>query len=471
MLFRSGGKWNFENIYKLNYFIKTANERYNAGRIAGNDDHIRHYIGEGYFLRAQEYFFRLKKLGDFPIVTEPLADDHNTLVDASHRSPRNEVARFILSDLDNAIELLLSQAPQGGKTRISLNAAYLLKARVALFEATWLKYHAGTAMVPRGEGWPGAAKSYNSSYNFPSGSIDAEIKFFLQEAMAASKVVADNISLTDNNKETITEDFSLYNKNNYYDMFSSDNPAGYAEVLMWRQYKTDVSTHWFNHYNTGGGGVGYTGQFEKSFLMEDGLPSYASENYSDATINATKEGRDYRWQLFMKAPGEMRYSNSSDLRFNSPVTVWSIGDSNKESSSTGYVHGKGYTLNLDYVTGMGKDATAAVIFRAAEAYLIYIEASYLDKNSIDGDADRYWKALRERAGVDTDYNKTIAATNMAQEALYDWGAYSANTLVDPTLYNIRRERRCEFIGEGRRLDDLLRWRALDQVKGFQIQIA
>ena len=57
---------------------------------------------------------------------------------------------------------------------------------------------------------------------------------------------------------------------------------------------------------------------------------------------------------------------------------------------------------------------------------------------------------------------------MAQEALYDWGAYSANTLVDPTLYNIRRERRCEFIGEGRRLDDLLRWRALDQVKGFQI---
>ena len=29
------------------------------------------------------------------------------------------------------------------------------------------------------------------------------------------------------------------------------------------------------------------------------------------------------------------------------------------------------------------------------------------------------------------------------------------------MYNIRRERRCEFIGEGRRKSDLIRWRAFD----------
>ena len=33
------------------------------------------------------------------------------------------------------------------------------------------------------------------------------------------------------------------------------------------------------------------------------------------------------------------------------------------------------------------------------------------------------------------------------------------------LYNIRRERRCELISEGFRLDDLYRWRSLDQLKG------
>ena len=37
------------------------------------------------------------------------------------------------------------------------------------------------------------------------------------------------------------------------------------------------------------------------------------------------------------------------------------------------------------------------------------------------------------------------------------------TLVDATLFNIRRERRCEFIGEGMRWDDLMRWRAMDQL--------
>lgn len=41
--------------------------------------------------------------------------------------------------------------------------------------------------------------------------------------------------------------------------------------------------------------------------------------------------------------------------------------------------------------------------------------------------------------------------------------------MDPTLYNIRRERRNEFIGEGMRMADLKRWRTLDQVKDYQIE--
>ena len=65
--------------------------------------------------------------------------------------------------------------------------------------------------------------------------------------------------------------------------------------------------------------------------------------------------------------------------------------------------------------------------------------------------------------VDTDYNKTIAATVMSEEAKNDWGAYSAGQLVDPTLYNIRRERRCELMAEALRYMDLCRWRSMDQM--------
>ena len=41
--------------------------------------------------------------------------------------------------------------------------------------------------------------------------------------------------------------------------------------------------------------------------------------------------------------------------------------------------------------------------------------------------------------------------------------------VDATTYNIRRERRDEFIGEASRWEDLIRWRACDQVNGYQIE--
>ena len=89
----------------------------------------------------------------------------------------------------------------------------------------------------------------------------------------------------------------------------------------------------------------------------------------------------------------------------------------------------------------------------------YLEASYLKNGSIDGTAASYWRQLRERAGIDPDFNKTIAATDLSKEP--DWAVYSGSEKVDATMYNIRRERRCEFIGEGRRKGDLIRWRAFD----------
>lgn len=56
---------------------------------------------------------------------------------------------------------------------------------------------------------------------------------------------------------------------------------------------------------------------------------------------------------------------------------------------------------------------------------------------------------------------TIDNTDMNKET--DLAAHPGSYEVDATLYNIRRERRCEFIGEGMRWDDLVRWRAWDGV--------
>mgnify|MGYP002657126003 FL=1 len=80
----------------------------------------------------------------------------------------------------------------------------------------------------------------------------------------------------------------------------------------------------------------------------------------------------------------------------------------------------------------------------------------MKNGNVAGKAAQYWRVIRERAGLDPDFTKTINATDLNQET--DWGKYSGAQVVDATLLNIRRERRCEFIVEGMSWDDLVRLR-------------
>jgi hypothetical protein len=141
---------------------------------------------------------------------------------------------------------------------------------------------------------------------------------------------------------------------------------------------------------------------------------------------------------------------------------------------TGYSLRKGLNFHGEQ-GGNGLGFTGCPIFRAAEAYLNYIEACYEKNGALDAKAREYWTAIRNRARMDTDFDKTIAATDMNREKLNDWGAFSAGRLIDPALYNIRRERRCELMAEGLRYRDLRRWRAMDQmittpyhIEGFKL---
>src|SRR5690606_30571737 len=142
---QSGGTWDFERIYRCNYFLERVPEALESGEISGNVANIKHYIGEMYFLRAYVYFDKLKTVGDFPILQKTYPDEMEILTYISKRAPRNEVARFILSDLDKAIELMNESAARGAKNALIRDVAYMLKARAGLCEGTWLKYFKGTA--------------------------------------------------------------------------------------------------------------------------------------------------------------------------------------------------------------------------------------------------------------------------------------------------------------------------------------
>lgn len=475
-----GTNWGFKNIYKCNYFLENVMPRYEDGVLSGSRDNIRHYIGEIYFLRACEYFKKLQSLGDFPIVKKNLPDQLDILIEESKRSPRNEVARFIISDLDEAIELMETN-PDNRNTRINKESALLLKSRVALFEGTFLKYFKGTPFVPLGEGWPGATKDYNKSYAYPSGSIDNEINYFLEQSMNAAKLLADKVILTDNTG--VVQQSETDTKNPYMDMFASIDLSNNKEVLLWREYSLGLGIfHSVGEYTQNGyGAVGFTRGFVDNFLMANGLPIYAQNSgyKGDDYISSVREGRDNRLVLFLKEPGQRNivYNEQGAVKAVVIEPVPTIYTSDiAYSYSTGYCPRKGNPIDGVHLTLSPGTYTASIAYRGVEALLNYIEASYERNHVLDATAKQYWQMIRSRAKVDADIDKTISATNMEKEALNDWGAYSAGQLLtDKILYNIRRERRCEFMAEGLRGMDLQRWRSYDQmiqipyhIEGFKV---
>ena len=461
------GEWKWEDIRSCNYFFDQVLPRYEEGAITGNQDNVKHYIGEMYVNRAYSYFQLLTKFGDLPIVTTALPDIQGELVEASKRQPRHKVARFIIEDLKKAEDMLLNNPP-GGKNRISKNVAYLLHARVALYEATWEKYHRGTAFVPGGSGWPGKdAQGYDA---------DVEINYFLDEAIAASKFVADQMvgNLAENTDTPEGMNASLVSINPYYTMFCDENMEGYKEILMWKKFDESlgVTSNLQMELCRNGGGSGWTRGMVNSFLMRNGLPVYASgsgynPDWEKEGVVATVQNRDSRLGIFTKKPGDVNYYGDDGTPSICQISLI-FGDAGS-LATTGYIVKKGKHYSTHMANDHSAGTSGGIVFRGAEAMLIYMEASYEKNGTVDGTADGYWRALRTRAKVDPDYNKTIAATNMLEEAKGDFAAYSHGTMIDPTLYNIRRERRCELIGEGFRYDDLIRWRALDQLNGFQLE--
>jgi len=451
---QANSEWKFVNLRGINFFINKTKEQMDAGAITGTKEFIDHYWGEGFFFRAYEHFRLLRNYGDAPILEVMLPDDEATLAQASKRRPRNEVARFIIEDLKRAEELMMENAPAEG--RLSKDAARLLRARVALYEATWEKYHANTAFVPGNPKWVGA--SMYPDYQFKAGDAQKEIEYFLDQAIEAADLVASHRALDDD----------------YIAMFNRLTPfSSNDEVILARYYQMGILSHSASNYlGRTGGGTGFTRALVNTFLMKNGLPIYADgSNYGGDTYMLDEmKDRDERLVNSVKIAGsdietvqgpDGTLVNDTIYYYRPQLTL-----SGNEASPTGYELKK-WVSNEPGQQEQGQGTSATPILRAAEAYLIYLEAYYERHGNLGGNCDRYWTELRRRAGVDTDYNKTIAATDLSKEN--DLAVCSKGIEVDKTLYNIRRERRCELLGEGMRLDDLKRWRALDNMKDYQVE--
>lgn len=471
------GDYKFDNIRGCNFFLEEVLPKYESGQITGTDANVRHYIGEIYFLRAFEYFKRYQTFGDYPIITKVLPDQQETLVAESKRYPRNEVARFILNDLDMASKLMSESDLAASKTRISEDAAIFLKSRVALYEATWLMYH--KEYVPGGDKWPG--KNIYPGYKFPAGNYQAGIDYFLKRAYEAADSIASKYPLVQNTG--LVQQSESEPSNPYMDMYASEDMKDYSEVIMWRQYSRALSVgHSVGYYaQVTNAGIGTTRSMVESYLMSDGKPIYSSSfTYNDEGLANVRKNRDARLSVFLKEPGQTNYfiNLTSDLgsagQMVEPANPTITGDN---KNATGYMLRLGNSFDKEQ-NNMYGSYLGSPVFMAAEAYLNYIEARYLASGDWHTDKiEYYWNELRTKhANITANIQVTIDATDMTKETAqsdcaYDWGAYSAGkVLTDKVLYCIRRERRCELIGMGMRNMDLCRWRSMDQLKSNKYHI-
>ena len=313
-------EWKFADIRNLNYFINKVTQKIADGSISGSPQLINHCLGEAYFFKAYDYYRLLTKIGDVPILDNVLSEDYNSLISASNRAPRNEVARYILTLLDKSKSLMMATAPQQG--RLSKDAAFLLKARVALFEATWEKYHQGTTFVPGNPKWLGAASHPN--FAFAGGTIQSEYNYFFDQAIASADSVASKRSLYAN----------------YIDLFkdTKGTVVSSPEVILARYYLLGVNAHAASHYlKRTGAGTGFTRSLVESFLTTNGLPIYADPAYKgDVVMYDMLQNRDTRLVSSVKAGG-LIVNNTNPLKPDTLLyykpQIWSAGN---QGTPTGY---------------------------------------------------------------------------------------------------------------------------------------
>ncbi|OQP40767.1 carbohydrate-binding protein SusD [Niastella yeongjuensis] len=155
------------------------------------------------------------------------------------------------------------------------------------------------------------------------------------------------------------------------------------------------------------------------------------------------QGQDMRVDSFlvndMKAKKDLRFAASIDTGYWNALSTVTTRTFVLKNIVTKFLEKDNTNTNIKAWNDQPRNFP---ILRDADVYLLYAEA--LIKNGKAGDAKQYVDAIRTRAG------QPVLA-----------GA--------PTLDDIKRERKYEFIGEGRRYFDLVRWgetEAVNTLKTF-----
>ncbi|CAL1519412.1 RagB/SusD family nutrient uptake outer membrane protein [Chitinophaga sp. MM2321] len=404
----SGGGWDWTTLRTLNYFMA------NYGKVNDTWDNVKPYVGETLFFRAYFYFNMLKRFGGLPWINEPLSSQDSLKLYGA-RLPRNIIVDSILHDLDQAIAYLPARA-EGPAARLNRETAMLFQSRVALYEGTWEKYHAGTPFGVTGQ----------------NGTV------YLQKAATVAGELLNN-----------SGGYSLDNvgvPNAYREIFNQSDYGNSKEVMLWRKFDNaqGLSNRWYLFVPLGLD-RGITKSLVDDYLCTDGQPISSSSRYKgDDSLLHVVANRDPRLSQTIFVPGSIitsnRPGNAQNIIFQQPDLA------NSANAPTGYELLKGHMTTASQQV---ENSTQALIyFRFGEVLLNYAEALAELGTLSQADVDKSINKLRERVGM-----VPLQLGSITPDPNWLFPGLS------PVINEVRRERRVELACEGFRHDDIFRWAA------------
>jgi hypothetical protein len=416
------GGISFSRVRSINYFFD--NYKRIEGYAAFAD--YKQYVGEAFFFRALIYFDLLQGWGDIQWFTSVPGTESEELL--QQRDPRNVVADNIIKDLDSAA-LYLQADKTDGASRINKWIALLIQSRVALYEGTWEKYHAGD----------------------PFGVANAKPdKYFNKAVEAAAKVMESGV-------------YTLYStgkpNSDYYDLFSRQRSySGNTEVMFWKRFdnglgkgeeafRREVNYTQRNPYEHS-----ETKELADSYLCADGKPISGNPLFKGFTnIGLEMQNRDPRYFQTFGMPGQP-YKIELDGTVTNYDALYAILNTGVQNySPSGYVLRKGYDARVQYQIPQYEE-TPGIIYRYGEVLLNFAEAKAESGTITQDDINKSIKILRDRVGM-----PNLVLSDIAVD--HNWNFPT----LSPIINEVRRERRVELAAEGFRFDDIMRWAAADEL--------
>ena len=411
--------WDWSDIRNVNYFIRHNTDE----RVP--EDVRNNYTGIARLFRAYFYFNKLVKYGEVPWIENVLEPDSEELYKA--QDSRDVIISNIIADLDYAYQNITETGITPNSNTVNKWTALFFKSRFCLFEASFRKYHAD------------GGSEFGDEY-LENCTITAD-DLFTEAAEAAELIMNQGPYKLHTTADVYTND----GRGAYRDLFISDN-AVTEEVMLALSLDPVLqlgTANWWYNSSSYGVHLCMTRTFAKTYLNLDG--TFYNEKNEDGTYKTFAEettGRDYRLNQTIRAADYTRLDASGKYVTTAPnMTGLTV---------TGYQFTK-YVMDDVAFDDQASNYNDIPYARFAEVLLNYAEAKAELGTLTDADWSRTIGALRRRAGITGgDLDTKPTAVDPYMQSIYP-------DVTDPVILEIRRERECELVLEGLRLNDLKRW--------------